>query len=325
MDVTNALEAIEAAVDGIVATVAEADRPQLDEALAQRYGRAVETVGPAAVGATVETVASSATSETPTPEAPTITSEGLLATLDTALTTYGSQLDTVNTARDEAKGRKRDKPAPLEAVDHNVIRAEVEALAADPAILADLQAEADYFTANPETNSPAVGFDIIVVPEGLTATDEQAIAKDVQAKITKDYTPYIRDARYNDKRTSEATGKGYRVAFAPRHYNVPSGTTNSQTNWMNNANESTSATQLQTATDGEALAQINNLHQADGELNDPTTRYDKTYFRRFDQAPVDDVVSSVRVSDFGELGLGRSFVGYGRSARVLVVPQKLNA
>ena len=325
MDVTNALEAIEAAVDGIVATVAEADRPQLDEALAQRYGRAVETVGPAAVGATVETVASSATSETPTPEAPTITSEGLLATLDTALTTYGSQLDTVNTARDEAKGRKRDKPAPLEAVDHNVIRAEVEALAADPAILADLQAEADYFTANPETNSPAVGFDIIVVPEGLTATDEQAIAKDVQAKITKDYTPYIRDARYNDKRTSEATGKGYRVAFAPRHYNVPSGTTNSQTNWMNNANESTSATQLQTATDGEALAQINNLHQADGELNDPTTRYDKTYFRRFDQAPVDDRVSRVVVSDDGELRLDWSFVDVDFSARVLVVPQKLNA
>lgn len=325
MDVTNALEAIEAAVDGIVATVAEADRPQLDEALAQRYGRAVETVGPAAVGATVETVASSATSETPTPEAPTITSEGLLATLDTALTTYGSQLDTVNTARDEAKGRKRDKPAPLEAVDHNVIRAEVEALAADPAILADLQAEADYFTANPETNSPAVGFDIIVVPEGLTATDEQAIAKDVQAKITKDYTPYIRDARYNDKRTSEATGKGYRVAFAPRHYNVPSGTTNSQTNWMNNANESTSATQLQTATDGEALAQINNLHQADGELNDPTTRYDKTYFRRFDQAPVGGGVSSVVVDGFGWLSLDRSGVDYGYSARVLVVPQKLNA
>ena len=325
MDVTNALEAIEAAVDGIVATVAEADRPQLDEALAQRYGRAVETVGPAAVGATVETVASSATSETPTPEAPTITSEGLLATLDTALTTYGSQLDTVNTARDEAKGRKRDKPAPLEAVDHNVIRAEVEALAADPAILADLQAEADYFTANPETNSPAVGFDIIVVPEGLTATDEQAIAKDVQAKITKDYTPYIRDARYNDKRTSEATGKGYRVAFAPRHYNVPSGTTNSQTNWMNNANESTSATQLQTATDGEALAQINNLHQADGELNDPTTRYDKTYFRRFDQAPVVVGVSYVIVDGKGGLFLDWSVVGYGNSARVLVVPQKLNA
>src|SRR3989344_723136 len=318
MDVTNALEAIEAAVDGIVATVAEADRPQLDEALAQRYGRAVETVGPAAVGATVETVASSATSETPTPEAPTITAEGLFATFDTALTTYGSQLDTVNTARDEAKGRKRDKPAPLEAVDHNVIRAEVEALAADPAILADLQAEADYFTANPETNSPAVCFDIIVVPEGLTDTDDQGIAKDVQAKITKDYTPYIRDARYNDKRTSEATGKGYRVAFAPRHYNVPSGTAASQTNWMNNANESTSATQLQTATDGEALAQINNLHQADGELNDPTTRYDKTYFRRFDQAPVDDRVSRVVVSDDGELRLDWSFVDVDFSARVLV-------
>ena len=271
---------------------------------------------------TKETVTTTTTPEaTPTPEAPTIDSETLLATLDTALTTYGSLLDTVNGERAKVKGRK--KPEQLKAVDQGAIRAEVETLVSSPAILADLQAEADYFTANPETNSPAVGFDIVVIPEGLTATDEQAIARDVQAKITKDYTPYIRDDRYNDKRTPEVTGKGYRVAFAPRHYNVPSDTTANQTKWMNSANESTSSTQLQTATDSEALAQINNLH-ATGELNDTTTRYDKSYFRRFDQAPVGACVSRVFVFDYGELFLDESFVHRDRSTRALVVPKKLN-
>src|SRR5216684_1505448 len=107
-----------------------------------------------------------------TPEAPTIDSESLLTTIDTALTTYSSLLDVVNGARADVKGRKKDKPTPLEAVDETIIRAEVEALASNPAILADLQAEADYFTANPEVGSPAVGFDVVVIPEGLAATDE---------------------------------------------------------------------------------------------------------------------------------------------------------
>ncbi len=311
MDAKNAFEAIEA----IRNTVPSEELQVLDSELATQFGLIVEVTGTVAVAETIVT---------PTPEAPTINSERLLATLDTALTTYSSLLDTVNAARTDAKGRKKDKPSPLEAVDQDTIRAEVEAIAANPAILVDLQAEADYFSANPETNSPAVGFDIVVIPEGLSTTDEQAITKDVQAKITTQYNPYIQGDRYNDTRTSEVTGKGYRIAFAPRHYNVPSGDTDTQTAWMKAANQNTSSTQLKTATDVEALAQINNL-QATGELNDPNTRFDKSYFRRFDQAPVDDCVLYVCVDAYGRLNLGGSNVRGDRSTRALVVPQKLNA
>jgi len=264
-----------------------------------------------------------------TPEAPIISPESLLATLNTALTTYSSFLDIINGERAKVKGR-RNRQEQLEAIDQAIIRAEVEALVSDPAIIAELQTEADYFTANPEKRSPKVGFDIVVIPEGLTATDEQAIAKYL-AKITTGYSPYIRPEAYNDKRTPVITGKGFRIVFAPRHYNVPKGSTSDQTSWMKNKNQCTKATELQTATDAEALAQINNL-QATGELNDPDARFDKTYFRRFDQAPIDGDVSRVCVFDRGEfdwrdgrLALGKFDVHYGNSARALVVPKKLNA
>jgi hypothetical protein len=272
----------------------------------------------------VESAQSDTTTTTPevTPEAPVISREGLLSTLDTALTTFSSQVDAVNGERAKVRGRR--KPEQLKAVDQDVIRAEVEALVSDTAILADLQAEADYFTANPEADSPAVGFDIVIVPEGLTDTDAEAIARDVQSEITTQYSPYIRGSRYNDKRTPEVTGKGYRIAFAPRHYNVPTGTAAVQTKWMRVANTETTATQLETATDAEALAQINNL-QADGELNDPNTRFHTSYFRRFDQAPVGDRVSCVRVYGFGGLDLDKSVVGDDYSTRALVVPKKLSA
>ncbi len=276
---------------------------------------------PATAGSlALEGARSDTTTTTPeiTPEAPVISREGLLSTLDTALTTFSSQVDVVNGERSKVKGRK--KPEQLKAVDQDVIRAEVEALVSDPATIAELQAQADYFTANPETDSPAAGFDIEIVPEGLTDTDEEAIARDVQSKITSQYSPYIRGSRYNDKRTPEVTGKGFRIAFAPRHYNVPTGTTPFQTKWMKAANETTTATKLQTATDAEALAQINNL-QATGALDDPDTRFHTSYFRRFDQAPVDGVVSSVFVVGDGGLLLGGSVVRGACSARALVVPK----
>lgn len=257
-------------------------------------------------------------SETAAPERAPLSAESLLATFDTAYQTYSSLVDTSNAQRAEVKGRK--KPEQLEATDANTVKADVEAILATPGVLEELQAEVDFFTRNPEVDSPEAGFDLVIVPEDLTATDEQAIAKNVQTKITTQYSPYIRSEAYNDKRTPAVTGKGYRVAFAPRHYNVPKGTANQQTNWMNAKNQATVATELQTATDGEALAQISNLG-ANGELNDPDTRFDRTYFKRFDQAPLGGFVSNVRVNGFGGLFLGESRVRNGGSARALVVPK----
>jgi hypothetical protein len=257
-----------------------------------------------------------------TPEAPTVTAESLLATFDGAYQSYGLLVSAANSTRAEAKGRK--KPAPLETVAANTILADVEALLSDPYTLQELQAEIDHFTKNPETGSPEAGFNLIIVPEGLTAADEQAAAQVIQTKIPSRYKePYIRPASYNDQRTPAVTGKGYRIAFAPTHYNVPSGTAAWQAGWMRTENDHgihVDATKLQTATDGEALAAINNLVD-NKELNNPTTRFDQTYFSRFDQAPIDRNVSNVCVPAVVKLCLGRSLVGDDFSTRALVVPK----
>lgn len=323
MDLSEALKIIEA----VRAELPEADRTALDAEYASHFMGVAPNAGNIALkGAQPE--ATIPTPETTfTPEAPTINSESLLATLDTALTTYSDMVDTVSAARRGGAWTRKKNPEQLEAADLSAIRAEVEALVSDTAILADLQKEADYFTANPETDSPAVGFDIDITPEGLTTTDEHAIAKNTLAKFHKRYDPFFRDDQSNDKRSPEVTGKGYRIAFAPRHYNVPSGTAIKQTSWKNVANASTSSTELVTATDAEALAQINNLHAA-GELNDPITSHAKSFYRRFDQDPVDDVyVSKVSIEDSELLDLGMSVVNSEVPARALVVPKSstLNA
>ena len=107
--------------------------------------------------------ASTATSpETSTPETPTITAESLLATFDGAYQSYGLLVDTANSARATAKGRK--KPTQLETVDAKTIRDDVEALLSDPATLQELQAEIDHFTKNPEGGSPEAGFNLIIAP-----------------------------------------------------------------------------------------------------------------------------------------------------------------
>ena len=271
-----------------------------------------------------ETATDIAPETTPTPERTPLAPETLLATFDRAYKTYNFQLDSANEQRAKVKGR--NKPAQLETVDQAVIRAEVEALVSNPAILAELQAEVDHFTKNPEAGSPEAGFDLMIVPEELTTADDPAIAKSVQAKIPTDYYgPYVRPAKYNDKRIPVVTGKGYRLAFAPRHYNVPRGTAQSQVKWMNAQNQDTKATNLQTATDAEALAQINNLVD-NGELNNRNTRFHTSFFRRFDQAPVDqapvdDCVSVVGVDDKGVLGLGGWYVDLDNPSRALVVPK----
>lgn len=256
--------------------------------------------------------------QTPEP----LTPEALLGTLDTALITYTGFVDTVNTARADVKGRK--KLALLEAVDADTIRANVEALLSNEAVVSELQAEIDYFTANPEADSPAPDFDIVVIPEGLTAADEQALASDVQATITTKHEPYIRTVAYSDTHTPEVTGKGYRLAFAPRHYNVPKGTTENQKNWMNSNNHRAEATQLQTATDGEVLAAITGL-LTEGEISTGTdsddSRFHQSCWRRFDQATVGDDVSLVCVNGHGWLYLGWSFVRNDFPTRALVVPK----
>lgn len=251
-----------------------------------------------------------ASSETSAPERTPLTPETLLATFDTAYQTYSLQIDSANDAREKAKGRI--KPAQLEAIGQDTIRKNAEALLAKPAILAELQAEIDYFTENPEAGSPAAGFDLVIVPEGMSADDNEVFAGVLQSKLNvltgRKYSPDVRPpAIYNDKRTPVVTGKGYRIAFAPHHYNVPRGTASQQAAWMKGNNQLTEAISLQTATDTEALAQINNLVEEDqipAVSEYDVDRSHRTYFRRFDQAPVGACVSCACVNDYGKLFLG---------------------
>lgn len=296
-------------------------------AAAQRRGLLAEASGSLAVTEVAAVETTPVAEAEPTPERVVLTAESLLATFDTAYQTYSWQVAIANAARGEVKGRK--KPEQLTAVDADTIRTDLEAILANETVVAELQAEIDHFMANPETDSPTPGFDVVIVPEGLTTADEQVLARDLQVGIkdalgTSYATPYIRPEAYNDKRTPAVTGKGYRIAFAPRHYNVPSGTTANQTTWLRDRNQTTSATELQTATDAEALAQINNLLENDllpkGSGYD-VNRFHRTYFRRFDQAPRDDHVSNVCVYGDGKLNLDGSDVHNDRSARALVVPK----
>ena len=279
-------------------------------------------------GLAVEASAAPTTSpETPDPEALAITAESLLATFDTAYQGYGLLVRAANGARVEAKGRK--KPEQLAAVDAKTIRADVETILASPDVVAELQAELDRARAYPETDSPEPGFRLMIVPESLAESDEQAIAADLQLQLKNqlgvDYkTPYIRPAQYNDKRTPAVSGKGYRIAFAPTHYNVPGGTASTQTKWMDGRNQSLSATELQTATDAEAMQFISQL-LADSQLpvgrDYNPARYHATYFRRVDQAPVGGRVSGVCVDGCGWLDLDGSNVHVDNPTRALVVPK----
>lgn len=323
MDAKSGLEAV-AAIRSLVDEGVE--RKTFDAELAAQYAHIAYTAGPLAVaGAALAETDSPAFREVDKPgeqgeQDHTDLRERLLGTFEQAYQTYGFMVDVANANRN-----KRNK---LPVVNEATVRADIEAICSSPAVLAELQAEIDYFTAKPETDSPAPGFRFGVKPEGLTDTDNQAIARAVQPKTKAGYTdPYMRPARYNDPRTPTATGKGYRVVLFPDHYNVPSDTANAQTAWTKAKNQTTAATELITATDGEALGHINNLLDQDKTLQGgdyDVSRFHKTYYRRYDQKPVGDGVSRAYVGDDGGLNLGESDVHRDGPARALVVP-KLNA
>lgn len=328
-----ALRTAQATIDALRAEIPEADQAEFDAGLAKSYGAAAEAAGPLAVGNQVtssatlgaavgvetagEVTDSPADSSEQGEQDHTDLLEALLSTFDQAYTTYGFMVDTANTGRN-----KKNKLAPVDEV---MVLTKVEALLSNESLLAELQLDIDYFTANPEANSPDPGYDIIIVPEGMTKADDQAVASSLQAKTESGYeNPYIRSDRYDDSRPPVVSGKGFQVKFAPRHYNIPSDTAEVQTTWTKGQNVNTHATERQTATDSEALAQINNLLDQDSSLQGSQydeSRFHKTYFRRFDQVPVGGDVSRVFVNGDGRLRLGRSDVHVDDPARALVVPK----
>lgn len=308
---------------GIVVQVDPSQQPDewlqttATEILAAAEARGLELTALAGTTALTESAEVVTTPEVATD--PTDLRESLLSSFDAAYDAYASVLDTVNTARAEVKGRKGKKPEQLPTIDRDTIRSDVEAILANEAVVAELAADIDHFTRNPEAGSPEPGYDVLVVADGLTETDDHAIVNALEARIGSGYTPYIRPEAYNDKRERVVTGKGYRIVFAPRHYNVPSGTAGQQTEWMKDANRKSSATELQTATDAEAATRATQLVASGEVAKGMSTNYDRTYYRRSDQTPLDDDVSRFYVNDYGWSYLGKSYVHRGNPTRALVV------
>ena len=306
-------------VNNVPVTAEQVEATLSDEEILQAVERRGLFVGPLA---TTEALNSEVV---PVPEAVTDPSdlrESLLAGFDAAYATYSSVLDSVNTARANVKVKRGGKkPEQLAVIDQDTVRNELETILASEAVVAELAADIDHFTRNPESGSPEAGYDVLVVADGLTETDDHAIVNALEARIGSGYTPYIRPEAYNDHRDRVITGKGYRVVFAPKHYNVPSGTASQQTQWMRDANRKATASELQTATDAEALTQATALVVSGEVAKGKDTNFDATYCRRFDQTPRDGYVSRVCVRDYGLAYLDGSSVHYGNPARALVVPK----
>ncbi len=315
MDAKSGIEAVTVNINAIRSTIPPTELPEFEASLVN-LGLVAENVGPLA---TTEALAPEMTATPEVVTDPSDLRESLLSGFEAAYNTYAGVVGTVNTARARAKGRK--KPEQLAVFDQDTVRTTLEAILENEAVVAELAADIDHFTRNPESGSPEAGYDVLVVADGLTETDDHAIVNALEARIGSGYTPYIRPESYNDKRERVATGKGFRIVFAPRHYNVPSGTASQQTQWMRDANQKTTATELQTATDAEALTQATALVASGEVATGKSTNFDATYYRRFDQAPHDDRVSYVYVRGYGESNLDVSCVRIGFPTRALVVPK----
>lgn len=260
--------------------------------------------------------------------------EGLLEGFEQAYDTYSSVVSTINQARTKSRGFSFKRPTLLEVVDATTVLAEVEALLGDDTLIAELEASA----ARPEAPEPgevsdsqAPGFDLIIVPEDVTVADEHAVASSLQALVNPDSPEplFLRPEACYDQRIQESTGKGYRLAFVPRHYNIARGNSKSyQTDQLESINTASKATELKTATDIEALTYISSLLQAD-KIDNPHrsssahTYYPQTYFTRFDQIPYVHDVSSIGISALGNrdkrIILGTTW--FSSAARALVVPK----
>lgn len=179
---------------------------------------------------------------------------------------------------------------------------------------------------------PEAGFDILILPDvDFTGADEKAVASRVQQTLSAlpnswNGEPFADPEYHNDNTAYKSKGNstGLRVAFAPRHANIPEGDVKTQNMWIETENGQ-GVDCLRTANDLEEMAHILVLADA-GELDDPNTRFDKTYSRKVEDyqenengVPVDHCVSGVCVYGNGRFYRDRSHVDDVVPGRVLVV------
>jgi hypothetical protein len=216
------------------------------------------------------------------------TREAILGTFDTSYATYSTVVRQMNEQRVSKFGLSADT---LPIVGEDIIKKRIEALLSNPVLLSEIQADINYFIENPEQNSPEAGYDIVIVPEGYTSPDRNNTARLVQFMFSARlygtgklrYIPdYPKEIGANVGMSMlPSTGRGYRLALAPRHYNLQAGTGAAQLSEIQSRNLVNTSLIFRIPDHVEALTQYGNLI-ASGQLDDQDTRKDSTYFGRID-------------------------------------------
>lgn len=313
MDARSAFEAVKA----IRATVPAGELTDFDGMLSARYVTIAGGGGALSVSATIEP------SSTITPEPAAVSDTELLH--GHLLGGFAAAYDSYTRAVADANARRNDAEQ-LPLTDAETIQAELVAILT-PTVLAELQANVNYFTSHPETDSPQADYNIYIVPGGVTDEDNQATAHRLQQLLNPkdpdgDKDKFRTRARYiYVKHTSQdtliiPTHHDYQIFFAPSHYNVPSGFFARQVDWLVAYNQTLKAIALQTASDEAALAVIDGLVAA-GQLTNPGSRYS---LARFDRRALFcyDVPSVTAWNDGIALGLD---LGGSCPRRAIVVPK----
>lgn len=239
--------------------------------------------------------------------------DSLRGSFDTAYDIYAANVRTINSEEAYKRGFKGSERLTL-ASRHSLLT-EFDHILDNRVVLSELQRDIDHFSRYPEEGSPAASYRLGIIPEGLTQDDQNTLARSMQYRLNPNIALQIRNNRLNDRRIQPPSGLGYFLMFYPKHYNVPSGNTCAQTEWLRERNRLTTSVQFQTATDAIALSAIERL--CSKTLGTNESLKDATYFKRFDQTPIDLFVSSTYVDEEGGLHLCAADVNQIHPARVI--------
>jgi hypothetical protein len=217
--------------------------------------------------------------------------------------------------KDRAMRRHGKNTVQIQTVGSEVIYKRVNNILDNDGVMAELVDNIEYFTRYPESKKPKPGYRLLIVPDGLTETDDLAIAMQHWTDVPTERL--LRPMNYNAQHPI-GSDEGYHIVFAPRHLNVPSMPASRQDAWTDYYNSQTNYISLRPATDTEALAHtalIPCVHNSYGQ----NRTWDLTFYRRFDEDPQEGDVSSFYVG--GGINFCMSKASDCLATRAVAVPK----
>lgn len=249
--------------------------------------------------------------------------ESLMDGFELSYSTYTSLLDVMNSTKE----RKKDK---LETATEAEAREVIEDLLT-PGVIHEAMRNVEEFTNNPEKNSPEARARILlVVDQDLNASDETAVAKDLQTRFKEVWhgEDYVYEPLHNQDTAHKATSPDAKVRalVAFDHLTIRKGVvTEQRTQLKAHNNDTNNDTLYVTGDDIAAMTRITQLI-GDGAIDAVTEghvedRFRTTYYKDVLAEPVGGRVSNVCVRVDGRVFRARSYVESGHPSRALMVPK----